>query len=87
MAERMQILIVEPEDVLRRSLVSIAAHRFKVDSVSSGAAMRMALESGEFDAVVVNSVLPDEDGLALARAAEKQGMGVIVVAHGPGTER
>jgi hypothetical protein len=39
MAERFKILIVEPEDVLRQSLVSIAARRFRVASVSSGAAM------------------------------------------------
>jgi DNA-binding response OmpR family regulator len=87
MAERLKILIVEPEDVLRQSLVSIAARRFKVDLGSSGAAMRMAFECGVFDAVIVNSVLPDEDGLALVKAAENQGLGVIVVADGPGAER
>jgi hypothetical protein len=47
----------------------------------------MALESGVFDAVIVNSVLHDEDGLVLAKAAESQGLGVIVVAHAPGNER
>ena len=61
-------LIVDDDPEIR-SLVVSYLERFGLPSlgVGDGAAMRRALEQEAFDAVVLDLMLPDEDGLALCQ--------------------
>src|SRR5215469_12972896 len=63
------ILVVDDEPrirtMLRRYLVE---EGFKVTDAADGGAMRAALESGAVDLVLLDLMLPGEDGLSLARS-------------------
>lgn len=71
----MKILIVEDDtrlaDVLRRGL---AEGGHVVDLESDGEAGLGAAESGEYDAIVLDLMLPGRDGLSVARALRERGM-------------
>ncbi|MDX1540728.1 MAG: response regulator [Geminicoccaceae bacterium] len=68
MVETPHILIVDddPEirDLLRRYLEK---HDLRATTVGDGPAMRRALDGGRFDLVVLDLMLPREDGLSLCR--------------------
>src|SRR5688572_11201527 len=66
--EVMHILIVDDDSRVRRMLARyLEAEGFKMSEAGDGAAMRAALASGDVDLVLLDLVLPGEDGLALAR--------------------
>jgi two-component system OmpR family response regulator len=62
------LLIVDDDreirDLLSRFLVK---HGYRVDTAADGRAMDKLLEAGRFDLVVLDIMLPGEDGLALCR--------------------
>jgi two-component system OmpR family response regulator len=76
-----RVLIVEDRPEIQELLSEVFAdqgYRFAV--VANGGEMRKALATSDVDVAVIDVVLPGaEDGLALAKEAAAQGIGVIVV--------
>jgi two-component system, OmpR family, response regulator len=71
----MKVLIVEDDarlaDLVRRGLVE-AGH--VVDVETDGAAGRAVAQSGEYDAIVLDVMLPTVDGLSVARELRTEGV-------------
>ena len=64
-----RILVVDDDSDLRDLLSTyLGSNGFCVASASDGVAMRAALAQGTFDAIVLDLMMPGEDGLALTRA-------------------
>ena len=62
------VLVVDDDPALRALLGEyLAANGFHVQAVADGAAMRAAMAAGMPDLLVLDLMLPGEDGLALAR--------------------
>lgn len=63
-----RVLLVDDNEELRELLGGYLT-RFNISSeaVGNGAAMRLALASAHFDAVILDLMLPGEDGLSLCR--------------------
>lgn len=68
MAETPQVLIVDDDPEIR-ALVSrfLAEHGYGTDTAADGREMRTRLASGHYDLVVLDIMLPGEDGLSLCR--------------------
>ncbi|MDF9392233.1 MULTISPECIES: response regulator [Methylococcus] len=63
------LLIVDDDRELRQLLTGFSIrHGFRVDAVADGKGMAKWLETGRFDLVVLDVMLPGEDGLALCRS-------------------
>ncbi|MBS1214106.1 MAG: two-component response transcriptional regulator [Proteobacteria bacterium] len=68
MAHSPHILIVDDDRELRQLLTAfLTRHGFRVDAAADGRAMAKLLEAGRFDLIVLDLMLPGEDGLALCR--------------------
>jgi two-component system response regulator QseB len=64
----LRILVVEDDTLLLDGLtVGLCLHGFTVDAVDSCADARAALDATEFDAVVLDLMLPDGSGLEILR--------------------
>jgi two-component system response regulator QseB len=64
----MRILVVEDDEVLLDGLrVGLGLHGYTVDGMASCGDARPALETAEFDAVVLDLMLPDGSGLDVLR--------------------
>ncbi|QTS86263.1 response regulator transcription factor [Ectopseudomonas khazarica] len=63
-----RVLLVDDNEELRELLGGYLT-RFNIasEAVGNGAAMRLALAGGHFDAVILDLMLPGEDGLSLCR--------------------
>jgi two-component system OmpR family response regulator len=76
------ILVVE-DDRETRDLVAryLSGRGFRVTTTKNGGEMRQALETGNFSLVLLDLMLPGEDGLSLCRRlrAEKSGMPIIML--------
>ena len=63
-----RLLVVDDDDELRALLETYLGEQgFAVKTVADGAAMRAAMAAGSFDLVILDVMLPGEDGLALCR--------------------
>src|SRR5688572_23215117 len=63
-----RLLIVDDDPELRALLQSYLGEQgFEVVVVEDGAAMRSALAAGRFDLLILDLMLPGDDGLALCR--------------------
>lgn len=63
-----RVLVVDDDPALRDLLAEyLSANGLEVESVGDGAAMRQAIERHMPDAIVLDLMLPGEDGLSLAR--------------------
>lgn len=84
MSEQHHILIVDDEPrirtMLRRYLVE---EGFRVSEAADGAAMRAAL-GGKVDLVLLDLMMPGEDGLTLARHIRQRGTIPIIMLTGKG---
>lgn len=82
-----RILVVDDDPALRELLTTyLAANGFAVEAVGDGAAMRTALAGGLPDAIVLDLMLPGEDGLALTRAVRTQSNLPILMLSARGEE-
>ena len=62
------ILIVDDDRQIRASLTRfLTANGFRISAAEDGAAMFAAIEKGRFDLVVLDIMMPGEDGLTLCR--------------------
>ncbi len=68
MARSPHILIVDDDREIRDLVARfLAKHDYRVDTAADGRAMMKQLEAGRFDLVVLDLMLPGEDGLSLCR--------------------
>ncbi len=69
----MRILVVEDDAVLLDGLkVGLGIHGFTVDAVASCGDARAALTTAEFDAIVLDLMLPDGSGLDILRELRRR---------------
>lgn len=82
-----RILVVDDDPALRELLTGyLAANGFAVDAVGDGPAMRAVLAAGMPDAIVLDLMLPGEDGLALTRMLRTQSAVPILMLSARGEE-
>lgn len=82
-----RILIVDDDPALRELLSTyLVANGFDVAAVGNGTAMRAALADGMPDAMVLDLMLPGEDGLALTRLLRAQSTVPILMLSARGEE-
>jgi len=84
------ILVVDDDPALRELLATyLLANGFTVEAVGDGVAMRVALAARFPDAIVLDLMLPGEDGLALTRWLRAQSAVPILMlsAHGAEMDR
>jgi two-component system phosphate regulon response regulator OmpR len=82
-----RILVVDDDPALRELLADyLATNGFAVATAPDGAAMRAALSEGMPDALVLDLMLPGEDGLALTRFIRAQSNVPILMLSARGEE-
>jgi two-component system phosphate regulon response regulator OmpR len=85
MSEKQHVLIVDDEPRIRTMLRRyLGDEGFQVSDVADGAAMRAVLERGGVDIVLLDLVMPGEDGLSLARFIRQRSDTPIIMLTGKG---
>jgi two-component system phosphate regulon response regulator OmpR len=76
-----RILVVDDDQRIRQMLVRYFEQEgYRVSTASDGAAMRAQLAGGAIDVILLDVVMPGEDGLTLAREIRaKSDVGIIMV--------
>jgi DNA-binding response OmpR family regulator len=76
-----RLLVVDDDPSVRMMLVEyLSGHRFDVQAVDSGSAMRTEIERNLPDLILLDIRLPGEDGITLARfLRERYDVGIIMV--------
>ena len=73
----MHVLVCEDDDLIASGIVAgLGAQGFTVERVATAAAARAMLKAAEFDIMVLDLGLPDEDGLKLLQ--EQRGAGLEI---------
>ena len=88
--EKFRILIVDDDPSLRGLIRDfLAGHGYLVFEADGGQAMRSVLEREKIDVIVLDVMMPGEDGLTLARSLSgRRDLGIIMVsALGSETDR
>ncbi|MEM9592277.1 MAG: response regulator [Pseudomonadota bacterium] len=80
-SQKPRILLVDDEDSIRELLSSyLAGNGFEVEEAASADAARQVLEARSFDLIVLDIMMPGEDGLSLcASIREKQKIPTILL--------
>lgn len=82
-----RILVVDDDPDLRELLgIYLRANGFAVEAVGDGVSMRAALAGGLPDAIVLDLMLPGEDGLSLTRTLRAQSSVPILMLSARGEE-
>lgn len=85
MSEQIHILVVDDEARIRTMLRRyLTDEGFKVAEAADGADLRTALERETFDLVLLDLVLPGEDGLSLARHIRQRSETPVIMLTGKG---
>lgn len=90
MEQTPHLLVVDDHREIRDLVAKfMTKHGFRVTVAADGKAMRKALESGRIDLIVLDVMLPGEDGLSLCRQVRSQSAIPIVMltAMGEDTDR
>ena len=70
----MRILLAEDEKVLSKVLVKIfEKNHYSVDAVFNGEDALMYIESGNYDAAVLDIMMPKMDGISVVKKARASG--------------
>jgi len=82
-----QILVVDDDTELRRQMAAyLREHGYLVQEAADGAAMERALAQTPVDLVVLDVMLPGEDGLSICRRLADEGGPAIVMVSAMGEE-
>ncbi|MBT4490637.1 MAG: response regulator, partial [Rhodospirillaceae bacterium] len=74
------ILVVDDDREIRDLLARfLRKHGYRVDSAADGREMWRLLETGRFDLIVLDLMLPGEDGLSLCRRLRSQNSAMPVI--------
>ena len=85
MSEKLHVLIVDDEPRIRTMLRRyLSDEGFQVSDAADGAAMRGVLEREAVDIVLLDLVMPGEDGLSLARFIRQRSETPIIMLTGKG---
>lgn len=85
MAGQQHILVVDDEARIRTMLRRyLEGEGFKISEAADGAAMRRVLEGGPVDLVLLDLMMPGEDGLSLARYIRQHAQTPIIMLTGKG---
>ncbi|NQV54515.1 MAG: response regulator, partial [Rhodospirillales bacterium] len=81
MPDKSKILIVDDEEDICLFLKDyLEAHGYEASSANDGEQMRQAMERTKFDLVILDLVMPGEDGLTLTRSLrEISGIAIIIL--------
>ncbi len=81
------ILIVDDDREIRDLVVRfLRGHGMRVDSAADGRAMRRVLETGRFDLVILDVMMPGDDGLTLCRELRARGDQPVIMLTALGEE-
>jgi two-component system, OmpR family, response regulator len=84
MGRQRLVLIVDDQPDIREVVKGgLEEHGYRVLGAADGCAMRYALATEAVDLVVLDMVLPDESGLALAAVARRHGVPVLLISGSP----
>ena len=85
MSEQIHVLVVDDEKKIRTMLVRyLSEESFKVIEAADGAAMRVVLGREKIDLVLLDLLMPGEDGLSLARYIRQKSQIPIIMLTGKG---
>ncbi len=85
MSEKPHILVVDDDKGIRSMLRRyLEAEGFRVSEAADGTALRAALKEAEVDLVLLDLVMPGEDGLSLARDIRRHSSVPIIILTGKG---
>jgi len=85
MGEKQHILVVDDERQIRAMLGRyLTDEGFRVSEAADGGAMRLALEQNDVDLVLLDLVMPGEDGLSLARQIRQRSEIPVIMLTGKG---
>jgi two-component system phosphate regulon response regulator OmpR len=85
MSDPQHILVVDDEARIRTMLRRyLEGEGFKVSEAADGGAMRAVFEAGPVDLVLLDLMMPGEDGLSLARYIRQQAQTPIIMLTGKG---
>ncbi len=75
-----RVLVVDDDPALRRLIADfLSANGFTVLQADSGPSMRLLIDQEPVDLVVLDVMMPGEDGLSIARSLAGRGVGIIIV--------
>jgi two-component system, OmpR family, response regulator len=75
-----RVLLVDDDgDVLDVVEQGLAEEGYEVTAVESGEDARECLRQGDYDAAVIDYVMPREDGLSLAQFVRSKGIPVVII--------
>ncbi|MCE7795989.1 response regulator [Sphingobium sufflavum] len=82
-----RILIVDDDEGIR-SLISsyLEKHGFVTETAGDPDAMRLKLENGRYDLIVLDVMMPREDGLTALRRLQKDGGPPVIILSAVGTD-
>lgn len=80
MSEQQQLLVVDDDHTIR-DLISqfLQQHGFIVSQAADGQAMRDALQERSFDLIILDVMMPGEDGLSLCRSLRQHSQTPIIM--------
>src|SRR5438874_13334724 len=85
--ERTRVLLVDDDKSLRTLIGEfLETHGFEVLEADSGPSMRTVLERQPIDLVVLDVMMPGEDGLSIARTLSAQSDVAIIMISALGSE-
>ena len=82
-----RILIVDDDDGIRNLISSfLEKHGFKTDTAGEPAEMRTKLESNVYDLIVLDVMMPGEDGLSALRKLQMKNAPPVIMLSAVGTD-
>jgi two-component system OmpR family response regulator len=87
MSPALHLLVVDDDREIRQLVTRfLERHGYRVSTADGGAAMDRALEGGAFDLVILDLMLPGEDGLSLCRRLRQRSAVPVIMLTALGDE-